>query len=55
MKKRGLVVGGAGYIGSHMPLALRDAGHEASTFDNLSRGHLDAIGEHRYLTETCER
>ena len=38
-----LVVGGAGYIGSHMVLALRQAGHEVVTLDNLSTGHRDAV------------
>ncbi|MCG7392665.1 UDP-glucose 4-epimerase GalE [Microvirga sp. ACRRW] len=33
-----LVTGGAGYIGGHMVLALRDAGHEPVVFDNLSTG-----------------
>ena len=39
-----LVVGGAGYIGSHMVLALEDANLPAVVFDNLSRGHADAVG-----------
>lgn len=39
-----LVVGGAGYIGSHMCHALLDAGYAVTVFDNLSRGHRDAIG-----------
>jgi UDP-glucose-4-epimerase GalE len=34
-----LVIGGAGYIGSHAARALRRAGHEALIFDNLSTGH----------------
>lgn len=33
-----LVTGGAGYIGSHMVLALTDAGHEVVIVDNLSTG-----------------
>lgn len=40
-----LVVGGAGYIGSHMCQVLRDAGHHVTVFDNLSRGHRDAVGD----------
>jgi UDP-arabinose 4-epimerase len=36
---RVLVVGGAGYIGSHAARALRSAGHEAIIFDNLSTGY----------------
>ena len=42
-----LVVGGGGYIGSHMLLALQDAGQDPKdilVFDNLSRGHADACG-----------
>jgi UDP-glucose 4-epimerase len=39
-----LVVGGAGYIGSHNVHALLDAGHSVTVFDNLSRGHADAVG-----------
>ena len=33
---RVLVVGGAGYIGSHVTQALQDAGHRPTVFDNLS-------------------
>lgn len=34
-----LVVGGAGYIGSHAARALRSNGYEVIVYDNLSRGH----------------
>lgn len=34
-----LVIGGAGYIGSHTARALRQAGHEVVIFDNLSTGY----------------
>lgn len=34
-----LVVGGAGYIGSHVTLALSEAGYDPLVFDNFSRGH----------------
>jgi UDP-arabinose 4-epimerase len=34
-----LVIGGAGYIGSHTAMALKRAGHEAIIFDNLSTGY----------------
>ena len=33
-----LVVGGAGYIGSHVVKALRNAGRQPIVFDNLSTG-----------------
>jgi UDP-glucose 4-epimerase len=33
-----LVTGGAGYIGSHMVLALCDAGEEVVVLDDLSTG-----------------
>jgi UDP-glucose-4-epimerase GalE len=36
---RVLVIGGAGYIGSHTARALQCGGHEAILFDNLSTGH----------------
>lgn len=38
-----LVVGGAGYIGSHMVKMLGEHGHQVLTFDNLSGGHRDAL------------
>jgi len=38
-----LVVGGAGYIGSHMVKLLGSTGYEVVTFDNLGTGHRDAV------------
>ncbi len=38
-----LVVGGAGYIGSHTALALAEAGHTPVVFDNLEHGHEWAV------------
>lgn len=38
-----MVVGGAGYIGSHAVRLLIDAGHEVTVYDNLSRGHREAV------------
>jgi UDP-glucose 4-epimerase len=38
-----LVVGGAGYIGSHVVLALQEAGYEVTVFDNLSTGLESAV------------
>ena len=35
---RVLLVGGAGYIGSHVALAFLDRGHEVGIYDNLSTG-----------------
>jgi UDP-glucose 4-epimerase len=37
-----LVVGGAGYIGSHMVMCLTRAGYKPLVLDNLSTGHRDA-------------
>ena len=42
-----LVVGGAGYIGSHAARVLRRHGYKPLIYDNLSRGH-------RFLAEGCE-
>ena len=36
-----LVTGGAGYIGSHAVLALKQAGYEVVIFDNLEYGHTE--------------
>ena len=38
-----LVVGGAGFIGSHMVKHLSSENHEVTVFDNLSKGHRDAV------------
>lgn len=38
-----LVVGGAGYIGSHMVKLLGNFGCQVTTLDNLSAGHRDAV------------
>jgi UDP-glucose 4-epimerase len=43
MNKHVLVVGGAGYIGSHMVKSLLEAGYQVSVLDNLSSGHRDAV------------
>ena len=40
-----LVTGGAGYIGSHAMLALKDAGWRVSVIDNLSNGVREAVPE----------
>src|SRR6201994_3260679 len=38
-----LVTGGAGYIGSHACKLLARAGYRPVVFDNLSRGHSEAV------------
>jgi UDP-glucose 4-epimerase len=38
-----LVTGGAGYIGSVMTSLLLEGGHEVTVFDNLARGHIQAV------------
>ncbi len=38
-----LLTGGAGYIGSHIAYALKQAGHVPVTLDDLSHGHLWAV------------
>lgn len=38
-----LVTGGAGYIGSHVALALQERGHDPIILDNLSRGHRGVV------------
>src|SRR4030081_2994886 len=40
---RVLVTGGAGYIGSVVAEELLQAGHDVVVFDNLSRGHRQAV------------
>lgn len=38
-----LVIGGAGYIGSHLVQTLVNANHTVTVLDNLSSGHKDAV------------
>lgn len=40
-----LVLGGAGYIGSHMVKMLGRAGYRPVVIDDLSSGHADAVGD----------
>ena len=40
-----LITGGAGYVGSHMALALHDAGEPCVVLDDLSTGFADAVPE----------
>ena len=46
-----LVTGGAGYIGSHMVLALTDAGEDVVVLDNLSTGFWWAVAPRAKLVE----
>ncbi|HEX2840456.1 UDP-glucose 4-epimerase GalE [Hyphomicrobium sp.] len=46
-----LVTGGAGYIGSHMVLALLDAGEKVVVVDNLSTGFRSAVPPPAILIE----
>jgi UDP-glucose 4-epimerase len=46
-----LVTGGAGYIGSHMVLALVDAGQDVVVLDNLSTGFVWAISPKATLVQ----
>jgi UDP-glucose 4-epimerase len=43
VKKRILVTGGAGYIGSHVVKALGERGYDVLTYDNLSTGNKRAV------------
>lgn len=44
-----LVVGGAGYIGSHMVKRLGQLGCAVTVLDNLSSGHRDAVTHGRFV------
>lgn len=47
LQKNVLIVGGAGYIGSHTTLALSAAEYGTVVYDNFSAGHRDAcFGDH---------
>jgi UDP-glucose 4-epimerase len=48
---RVLVTGGAGYIGSVVTEQLVDDGHKVVVYDNLSKGHRDAVVEGAELVE----
>ena len=40
-----LVVGGAGYIGSHVVKQLVEAEHKVVVLDNLQTGHVEAVSK----------
>lgn len=60
-----LVIGGAGYIGSHMVRMLAKQGYNPVVFDNLSKGHREAVanypfelgdlGDKAHLTEVFKK
>jgi UDP-glucose 4-epimerase len=54
-----LVTGGAGYIGSHAVLALKQAGYEVVIFDNLEYGHRELVdrvlGVELFVGDTRDR
>ncbi len=44
-----LVIGGAGYVGSHTVKQLIAAGDEVWIYDNLSRGHRQCVPPGRLI------
>ncbi len=44
-----LIVGGAGYIGSHVVKALLERGDRVVTLDDLSKGHRTAVTGGRFV------
>jgi len=54
-----LVTGGAGYIGSHVVLALKNSGYDVVVLDNLSYGHAEIVREvlkvELIVGDTCDR
>lgn len=54
MQKKGiLIVGGAGYIGSHVNLMLHRRGYDTVILDNLSRGHREAVLHGNLIEGDC--
>jgi len=52
MKKRILVTGGTGYIGSHTVVALQEAGYEVLIVDDLSNSHIGVLDGIQGITGT---
>ena len=53
MKRRFLVTGGAGFIGSHLAAALLAEGHAVRVLDDLSTGHRANLAPEAELIEGC--
>ena len=49
-----LIIGGAGYIGSHMVKRLLIAKHALTILDNLSTGYRDAVLGGNFYTAMLE-
>lgn len=50
-----LVVGGAGYVGSHCARLLEDAGHTVVVLDDLSTGHRAAVRSELHVADLRDR
>jgi len=50
-KRKALVTGGAGYIGSHIVQLLCESGHDVTVFDNLSLGRKENIDARAYFVQ----
>ena len=48
---RVFVTGGAGYIGSVICDQLLAEGHHVVVYDNMAKGHRDAVAKHAVLVE----
>lgn len=48
-----LVAGGAGFIGSHMTMLLKQVGYTPIVLDNLSKGHRDAVPDVEFIEGDC--
>lgn len=46
---RVLVVGGAGYVGSHTVRLLNALNHDVWVYDNLSRGHVESVPREQFI------
>ena len=48
-RKRILVIGGAGYVGSHFSRYAHNAGYEVTVWDNLSTGHRASLRDVQFV------